>query len=116
MFHLQDKQKDVSYVQQRCVRATAQPQTPKNMQHDEKAQNEDREHGPIVTITVDTKPYKIHRGRQTVAEIKQVAGVPLAFDLEQLIDGRLTPLADDASVTIKGGEVFLSHPKDGGAS
>jgi len=74
------------------------------------------EHGPQVTITVDTKPYKIHRGRQTVAAIKTVAGVPLAFDLEQLVEGKLTPLADDASVTLKGGEVFLSHPKDGGAS
>ena len=65
---------------------------------------------------VDTKQYKIHRGQHTVAEIKQVAGVPLAYDLEELIEGKLTPLADDSNVTIKGGEVFLSHPKDGGAS
>lgn len=83
---------------------------------DEKAANQSDDHGPTVTITVDTKPYRIHRGRQTVAAIKQVAGVPLAFELERLVDGRLMPLADDASVTIKGGEVFLSHPKDGGAS
>ncbi len=76
----------------------------------------DRDQGPIVTITVDTKPYKIHRGHQTVADIKKVAGVPLAFELEQLIEGKLTPLPDDGAVTLKGGEVFLSHPKDGGAS
>jgi hypothetical protein len=38
------------------------------------------------------------------------------YELEQLIAGKLTPLADGATVTIKGGEVFLSHPKDGGAS
>jgi hypothetical protein len=70
----------------------------------------------LVTITVDTKPYKIRPGQYTVVEIKQLAGVPLAYELEQLIDGKLTPLADGGTVTIKGGEVFLSHPKDGGAS
>jgi hypothetical protein len=79
-------------------------------------EKEGHEQGPIVTITVDTKPYKIHRGHQTVAEIKTVAGVPLAFELEQLIDGKLTPLPDDGAVTLKGGEIFLGHPKDGGAS
>jgi hypothetical protein len=74
------------------------------------------EHGPIVGITIDTKSRDIHRGRRTVAEIKQVGEVPLAFDLEQLINGKLTLLPDDGSVTIKGGEQFFSHPKDGGAS
>jgi hypothetical protein len=78
--------------------------------------NKDHEQGPDVTITVDTKPYRIHRGHQTVAEIKTVAGVPLAFELEQLVNGKLTPLPDDGAVTLKGGEIFLSHPKDGGAS
>lgn len=70
----------------------------------------------FVTITIDTKQYKIHPGVHTVAAIKQLGGVPAAYELEQLIGGKLTPLADNASVTIKGGEVFLSHPKDGGAS
>ena len=74
------------------------------------------EQGPLVTITVDTKPCKIHRGRQTVVEIKKAGGVPLAFELEELIEGKLTALADEGAVTLKGGEVFLSHPKDGGAS
>jgi hypothetical protein len=74
------------------------------------------EHGPIVSITVDTKSRQIHRGRRTVAEIKGVGEVPLSFDLEQLVDGKLTLLDDDGSVTIKGGEQFFSHPKDGGAS
>ncbi len=74
------------------------------------------EQGALVTITVDTKPYKIHRGHQTVAAIKTLAGVPLAYELEQLTGGKLTPLPDDGAVTLKGGEVFLSHPKDGGAS
>ncbi len=86
------------------------------MAQDNKSEDKDHEQGPIVTITVDTKPYKIHRGHQTVVEIKTIAGVPLAFELEQLVDGKLTPLPDDGAVTLKGGEIFLSHPKDGGAS
>ena len=86
------------------------------MSQSDNAGDKGDEKGPLVTITVDTKPYKIHRGHQTVVAIKAVAGVPLAFELEQLIDGRLVPLPDSGAVTIKGGEVFLSHPKDGGAS
>jgi len=72
--------------------------------------------GPEVEISINNTIFTIHRGRQTVVAIKQVGGVPLADDLEQVIDGQLTPLADDASVTIKGGEVFLSHIKDCGSS
>lgn len=73
-------------------------------------------HEHVVTITIDTKPHKVKPGQYTVAAIKQIGNVPLAYDLEELVGGKLTPLADGGSVTIKGGEVFLSHPKDGGAS
>jgi hypothetical protein len=86
------------------------------MPQNDKPEEKGPETGPLVTITVDTKAYKIHRGHQTVVDIKNITGVPLAFELEQLIDGKLTPLPDNGDVTIKGGEVFLSHPKDGGAS
>jgi hypothetical protein len=75
------------------------------------------EHGhDEVFITVNGKQVRIHRGRQSVAEIKTAGGVPLADDLEQVIEGRLVPLPDDGSVTIKGDEVFISHPKDSAAS
>lgn len=75
------------------------------------------EHGKdVVTILVNNKPREIHRGRQTVEEIKRAGGVAMADELEQVIDGRLTPLADDASVVIKGDERFVSHPRDSGSS
>jgi len=77
---------------------------------------EDHEHGPDVTITIGNTTYTIHRGSQTVVAIKTLGHVPLADDLEQIVNGQLTPLADDARVTIKGGEKFVSHPKDSGAS
>jgi len=76
----------------------------------------DPQPGPIVTITVNNVPKSIHRGHQTVVAIKNVGGVPIADDLDQLIDGKLQALPDDGAVTIKGGEVFVSHVKDGGSS
>ena len=75
------------------------------------------EHGrDLVRITVDNHPHQIHRGRQTVAHIKEVGGVPKDYDLDQVVDGKLVPLPDDGVVVIKGGEMCGSHPKDGASS
>ncbi len=69
-----------------------------------------------VTITVDTHPKHIMSGKHTVADIKAAGGVMLVNDLEEIVNGVLVPLSDDGVVTIKGGEVFISHPKDSGSS
>lgn len=79
-------------------------------------EHKEPQHGPDVPIEVNDKPVSIHRGRRSVAELKNAGGVPLAHDLEQLVDGKLTPLPDDGTVVIKGGEEFFSHPKDSGSS
>jgi hypothetical protein len=84
--------------------------------HEHGHQHHDPHPGPTVTVTINGVERSIHRGHQTVAAIKTVGGVPLADDLDQLIDGKLTPLPDDGAVTIKGCEVFVSHVKDGGSS
>ncbi len=76
-------------------------------------QGADPQHGSVVTITVDNKPYGIHRGHQTLAALKDVAGVPAAYQLDGLIGGTLTPLNDDGAVTVKGGEESTSSPKGG---
>src|SRR5579863_4134389 len=47
------------------------------------SQGADPQHGDIVVITVDNKPCDIHRGHQTVATIKKLAGVPAAFQLDE---------------------------------
>jgi hypothetical protein len=70
------------------------------------------EPGPEVSITINGTPKSIHRGHETVIAIKNLGGVPLADDLDQLVDGKLIPLPDDGAVTVKGGEQFISHPKD----
>jgi hypothetical protein len=69
-----------------------------------------------VTITINDKPYEVHRGRQTVAYLKDLGGVPQNYELDEVKDGRLIPLDDDGSVTIKGGEVFKSNLKVGHSS
>jgi Multiubiquitin len=72
--------------------------------------------GPDVTITVDNKPFTIHRGSHTVRELKQLAGVSAGYELEQIVDGTLIPLKDEQRIAIKGGERFVSHPPAGAAS
>ena len=79
-------------------------------------QEHDKENGPEVSITVDGKPFEIHRGHEAVAKIKLLGSVPTAYDLEQVIDKKLIPLDDNGSVTIKGNEIFVSHPKDSSSS
>jgi hypothetical protein len=70
----------------------------------------------FVIIHVNDIERKVTRGKHTVSEIKQISEVPLTHELEELIDGKLTPLKDDASVLIKGGEQFFSHLRDGSSS
>ena len=76
-------------------------------QHDNR--KSEPEHGPNVGISVNGSQIPIHRGHQTVAHIKQVGGVAAAEELEEIIAGVFTPLPDDGGVTIKGGEIFVSH-------
>jgi len=78
--------------------------------------NSDDHRKDFVDITINGDSFKIHRGRRSVNEIKVVGGVPIADKLEQVIDNKLVPLEDNASVVIKGGEEFKSHVPSGGAA
>lgn len=70
----------------------------------------------MVTITINGVDKQIHRGEAKVSEIKALGGIPLADDLEEVVNGKLVPLPDDGKVHIKGGEKFVSHVKDSGSS
>lgn len=75
------------------------------------------EHGKsTVEIIINNLKYQIHRGHQTIIDIKRLGSVALADDLSIVIDGAITPLPDDGAVTIKGGEIFFSGPKDNSSS
>lgn len=69
-----------------------------------------------VTITINNNQYEVHRGHHDIVELKTLAGIPLAYDLNIVINSSLEVLADDGGVTIKGGEEFISNPKDGASS
>jgi hypothetical protein len=69
-----------------------------------------------VHITVDGKQYKIRRGTEQVSTIKKIANVPAAYQLDQDINGVLTPLDQNGTVTINGGEVFVGFPATGSSS
>ena len=82
-----------------------------------KDRGQENGHGnSFVNITINDTERSIHRGRQTVVEIKAVGEVTLNHELEQIIDGKFVPLEDNGSVVIKGGEVFISHIKNGGSA
>jgi hypothetical protein len=73
--------------------------------------------GPDVTVTINTTTTKtIHRGSHVVSELKTLLGVSADQLLSEDIDGTLTPLDDNARVTIKGGEALFSGTRKGGSS
>lgn len=74
------------------------------------------EHGPDVTVTINGTPKQIHRGSYLVAKLKTVLDIGEDLALSQDVAGTLTPLADNARVTIHGGEVFFSSARTGGSS
>jgi hypothetical protein len=78
--------------------------------------HEEHGHDHCVTIHVNNMEVFLNAGKYAVATIKKLAAVPLADDLDQLVDCELKPLADDGHVHIHGCEVFISHVKDGGSS
>ncbi len=87
------------------------------MDHEqEHKKDHDKEHGNKVSIVVDGKTISITRGHKTISEIKLASNIPLAYDLEQVENGTLVLLTDDGSLTIKGDEIFVSHPKDSSSS
>jgi hypothetical protein len=80
------------------------------------ASKDDHPGNSLVSIKINGPTYEIHRGRQSVGDIKKLGGVHPADILAQLIDGKFVDLPDDGHVTIKGGEEFQSHPRDSGSS
>ncbi len=72
--------------------------------------------GPDVTVTVDTNAKTVHRGSWIVVQFKKVVGVDASRALDEVIGGEFKPLDDNARITIKGGEIFVSHARQGGSS
>jgi len=78
--------------------------------------HQNSEHCRSVDVHVNNHKVFLQPGHYDVPTFKKVASVPLADDLEELVNCKLKPVPDDATVHIQGCEVFISHVKDGGAS
>ena len=80
------------------------------------ADSERQESKREVQVTVDNVKHEVRRGEYVVAEFKKVVGVDPAKELDEIVNGELKPLDDNARIHIKGGEVFVSHVRTGGSS
>ena len=73
-------------------------------------------HEHEVRVVVDGEKFKVVPKTYIVSDFKLIVGVPPQKELDQIIHGKLDPLADDASITIEGHEHFASHEKCGSSS
>lgn len=70
----------------------------------------------LVVITVDGRQLKIQPGIYLVADLKRHVGVDTSYELDEVIHGEFQPLKDDARITIKSKEIFVSHVRTGSSS
>ena len=69
-----------------------------------------------VTVTVDGRTHELPEATYIVSEFKKLVGVDGSKELDQVVHGELKPLDDNHRIHIKGGEVFISHARQGGSS
>jgi len=69
-----------------------------------------------VSVTVDGKSRTVPEGTYLVSEFKKLVGVDAAKELDEVVHGELKALDDNQKIHIKGGEVFISHARQGGSS
>lgn len=69
-----------------------------------------------VQITINNLPFTVRAGRNSVAGLKQLAGVHACDELSVIKDGKPVALPNDGFVKIEGGEAFLSSPASCGSS
>lgn len=83
----------------------------------ETGEKEHPDHGKgKVIVTIDGVKKPIRRGTYVVAELKSALDVDPSRALDEVIKGEFKPLDDTQRITIKGGEVFVSHVRQGGSS
>jgi len=73
-------------------------------------------HKKEVVVTVDGKSHHVPEGTYVVSDFKKLVGVDTAKELDEVVHGELKPLDDSQKIHIKGGEVFISHARQGGSA
>lgn len=75
------------------------------------------EHGHLVEVTVDNREVCVKKGAYVVAAFKAVVGVASDRVLDRVLGpGKFEELADDQTIHVHAGEVFVSHVKQGSSS
>jgi hypothetical protein len=79
---------------------------------------ESKEHGHHhnVKVTIDNRTVEVRSGEWIVSQLKVALGVDPSRELEQVVDGKLVPLDDNARIHVRAGDVFVSHVRGGGSS
>ncbi len=75
-----------------------------------------KDHQHKVSIVINDKEYKTHRGINTVEHLRHLGNVPPDDIFSQFKDGQFIDLENNAHVEIHGGEIFASHNKSCGSS
>jgi hypothetical protein len=70
----------------------------------------------LVQVTIDNKPKTIQAGTYTVSDLKRVLGVDPSRVLDEVVVGEFKELPDNGTVHVKGGEIFVSHVRQGQSS
>jgi hypothetical protein len=70
----------------------------------------------LVTVELDGNPKNVLKGKYLVKDFKIAVGALADYELDEVIDGIFKPLNDNDEIHIKGGEVFVSHVRQGGSS
>jgi hypothetical protein len=70
----------------------------------------------LVQVTIDNKHKIIQAGTYTVTELKRVLGVDPSRVLDEVVCGEFKELPDKGTAHVKGGEIFVSHVRQGQSS
>jgi len=82
----------------------------------DQAMTNDEKKDKKVEVTVDRKKHHVRPGDWRVSDFKAEVKVEPGYDLDQVINGQFMPLDNGATITIHGGEVFVSHVPQGGSA
>lgn len=70
----------------------------------------------LVQVTVDNTPKTIQAGKYRVSDLKRVLGIEPSRVLDEVLSGEFKELPDNGTVHVKGGEIFVSHVRQGQSS
>lgn len=65
-----------------------------------------------VSITINGTELKTRPGQHRGADLKRLGNVPPEYELEQVVDGRFLPVGDEDKIHLRGGEIFVGHPRN----